>query len=141
MKTRPPPSPPLELDESISDESCLTRAILQDKLALARCLFKRGVRPGEISDGNSEPHLIDLIAMDGSVEMLRLLLSAGIVPDVDTLRRTACFEAPPERLRFLSRYLHVDTTTRKQLRQARNSDNRYLIVCDWLERRRPLVAT
>lgn len=132
MKSHPPPSPPLEQDEFLSDESRLTLAILQDNLMLASRLFEQGIRPEEITDGNNEPRLIDLITMSGSIAMLRLLLANKVMSDRDTLRRAALWEASPARLQYLCRLLNVAPLVRKQLGHAETADDRWSIVFDWL---------
>lgn len=132
MQSRPPPSPPLEQDEFLSDECRLTLAILQDNLLLANRLFEQGIRPEEITDGNSELRLVDLTAMEGSIAMLRLLLANGVMTDRDTLRRAALWEASPARLQYLCRLLNVAPAIRGQLKHAETADERWSIVFDWL---------
>lgn len=132
MKLHPPPSPPLEQEEFLSDESRLTLAILQDNLMLASRLFEQGIRFEEVADGNSEPRLIDLIAMSGSIAMLRLLLANGVMADGDTLRRAALWEAAPARLQYLCRLLDVAPKIRRQLKYTETADDRWSIVFDWL---------
>jgi hypothetical protein len=131
MKSRPPLSPLLEQDEFLSDEGRLTLAILQDNLMLASRLFDQGIRPEEVADGNSEPRLIDLIAMSGSIAMLRLLLANGVMADRDTLRRAALWEATPTRLQYLCRQLNVAPAIRRQLKHAETAGERWSIVFDW----------
>ena len=133
MKSRPPPWPPLEQCEFLSDESRLTSAIFQDNLMLASRLFEQGIRPEEITDRTtSEPRLVDLIAMEGSIAMLRLLLANGVMADRDTLRCAALWEATPARLQYLCRQLNVAPTIRKRLKHAETAGERWSIVFDWL---------
>lgn len=99
---------------------------------LASRLFEKGIRPEEVAEGNSEPRLIDLIAMSGSIAMLRLLLANGVMADGDTLRRAALWEATPTRLQYLCRQLNVAPAIRRQLKHAETADDRWSIVFDWL---------